>query len=81
MTTNSTPRLSRPQQAMLARLGNTGEELTPGGTRDSGRDASAWHRTLAVLVRLGLASRASGSVVARITPQGRAWLASQAVSP
>ncbi len=74
--------LSTAQLLMLARLAEAPRgENVPGGQAQSGRDASAWHRTLAVLVRLRLATRhfnGPGSGWALITPAGRALLADQA---
>jgi hypothetical protein len=74
-----TRRLSASQLRMLRRLAR-GSELAPGGQPHSGREASAWYRTLKVLVRNGLASRAGNlyarqSCEAAITDLGRARLA------
>jgi hypothetical protein len=71
-------RLSRQQEAMLYRLKGwgPGAEMSPGGYRTAGRDASAWHRTVAVLVRLGLVTRTSNGSASfvRITEAGLNWL-------
>lgn len=71
----SMPKLTGPQLAMLRRLAQ-GPEMTPGGTPDSGRQASAWHRTLDVLVRRGLATRTTNGCTAHatITDAGRVWV-------
>ncbi len=73
--------LTASQYDMLRRLADA-PEMTPGGTPDSGRHASAWHRTLDVLVRRGLATRTSHGRAAHasITPEGRAMLARETMN-
>jgi hypothetical protein len=76
MKTTTAARLSPAQQRMLQRLLRTKDhyELTPGGRRSSGREASAWHRTAYVLAQLGLVTMRSNGCnsVVTLTPAGMA---------
>ncbi len=77
--TRSNNRLSVTQVAMLMRLGeHPNQDESPFGYgRDSGRAASAWHRTVQSLVMRGLVrrDRYGDHYMARLTQAGRQWLA------
>lgn len=77
--TKSNNRLSVTQVAMLMRLGEhpNQDESPYGYGRDSGRAASAWHRTVKSLVARGLVrcDRYGDHYMARLAPAGRQWLA------
>jgi hypothetical protein len=75
--TKSNNRLSAVQVAMLMRLAEFQQEESPYGYgRDSGRAASAWHRTTESLVVRGLVRRErfGDHYVARLTQGGVNWL-------
>lgn len=71
-----TKKLSTQQIAALRRLATKGPEQTPGGSPTSGREASAWHRTMSSLVRRGLAlkTRNGASTFFRIAGAGLRYL-------